>query len=82
MSGENGQRVVGRDRKWWEGIGCGEKGLGEVRRGVEIGRSGRGQGAVGRGREEWGGIVGTFLPSPFLHSVNGACVLVHGDLNC
>jgi len=54
VSGENGQRVVGRDRKWWEGIGCGEKGLGEVRRGVEIGRSGRGQGAVGRDRERWG----------------------------
>jgi len=29
----------------------GEKGLGEVRGGVEIGRSGRGQGAVGRDRE-------------------------------
>ena len=47
-----------------------------------IARGGEGQGAVGRGREQWGGIEGTFLPSPFLHSVNGACVLVHGDLNC
>ena len=49
------------DREWWggdmerfEGIGSGEMGLGEVRRGVEIGRSGKGQGAVGRDRERWG----------------------------
>ena len=55
MSGENGQRVVGRDRERWEGIGSGEMGLGEVRRGVEIERSGKGQGAVGKDRERWGG---------------------------
>ena len=51
MSGENGQRVVGRDRERWEGIGSGEKRLREVRSGVEIGRSGKGQGAVGWDRE-------------------------------
>ena len=91
-----GLREVGRDRKPWEGIGrdserCGGtgrggKGQGAVRMDWErcegIARGGEGQGAVGRGREQWGGIEGTFLPSPFLHSVNGACVLAHGDLNC
>jgi hypothetical protein len=54
VSGENGQRVVGRDRKWWEGIGSGEKGLGEVRRGVELGCSEEGQGEVKTDREWWG----------------------------
>ena len=39
----------------FEGIGSGEMGLGEVRRGVEIGRSGKGQGAVGKDKERWGG---------------------------
>jgi len=73
-SGE-GQGEVGRDSKQWGGTGRGVEGQGEV---AGTGRGVEGQGAVGRGREEWGGIVGTFLPSPFLHSVSGACVLVHG----
>ena len=66
-SSGKGQGAVGKDREQW---------------GTRTGSSGEGQGAVGRGKEQWGGIEGTFLPSPFLHSVNGACVLVHGDLNC
>ena len=55
VSGENGQRVVGRDRERWEGIGSGDKRLREVRSGVEIGRSGKGQGEVGRDRVSRGG---------------------------
>ena len=70
-----GQGALGKDRERWGGTASSWEGQGEVWRDRE---RLQGQGEAWRDREEWGGIVGTFLPSPFLHSVSGACVLVHG----